>query len=311
MKRWLNGLTRRASKFLARRGPYRFALKKWSAIDDIDVAVKVLGTEFFRYQLEPTPLPFQDFRRFVVLAPHQDDETLGVGGTMALANSYGIKTTVIYTTEGEQFDGLTGQWITAETRDLEARRALRLVDAEMKKIGVSNTTPKPTKDNIQQLSSMLNEIRPDIIFVPWLLDAPSRHRLANHMLYWAAKSLTNFSPEIWGYQVHNSLYPNGIVDISSTIDLKREMLECFESQNQNYRRYDHLGICMAGWNSRYLTDAKHQTARFAELFFALPLSTHCELIEKFYFSDLKQTYRGDSPVIDGAEKLQAIMQSKS
>ncbi len=310
MSRWFDRILRRTSKFLARQGPYRFALKKWNAIDDIELAAQVLGTEFFRYQVEPTPLPFQDFQSFVVLAPHQDDESLGVGGTMALAQSYGIKTTVIYTTEGEQMEGPTKTGITAEVREREARRALNLVQADFKKISVSNIKPEPTAADIENLSAMLEDLRPDIIFIPWLLDVPTRHRLANHMLYWAVKPLANFSPEIWGYQVHNSLYPNGIVDITSTIDIKRKMLECFESQNENYKRYDHLGVCLAGWNSRYLAYSPHKTPWFAELFFALPLTVHCEMIERFYFPDLEQTYRGDATVIRGAKKMDAAMRAR-
>jgi hypothetical protein len=60
---------------------------------------------------------------------------------------------------------------------------------------------------------------------------------------------------------------------------------------------------MGAWNSRYLPEDAAGEARYAELFFALPLSEHLAMIERFYFRDLRQTYRGHDRVQSGIMRL--------
>jgi hypothetical protein len=105
--------------------------------------------------------------------------------------------------------------------------------------------------------------------------------------------------------VHNTLFPNGYVDITDVSEQKRELLECFESQNNHHARYDHLAMGMAAWNARFI---KTVEARYLELFFALPLAELLALVERFYLADLRATYRGHGAVFPGAVALhEAVM----
>lgn len=67
-------------------------------------------------------------RRFVVVAPHPDDETLGVGGLLATLIRQGREVAVIAVTDGES-SHVPGDWWTAEilrsARPAESTRALR------------------------------------------------------------------------------------------------------------------------------------------------------------------------------------------
>ena len=66
----------------AQRGPYRFLVSKWDAIDDVNLAARVLGTEFFSSKLAPVPLDLENIGPVLVVAPHQDDEIIGAGGSL-------------------------------------------------------------------------------------------------------------------------------------------------------------------------------------------------------------------------------------
>ena len=112
---------------------------------------------------------------------------------------------------------------------------------------------------------------------------------------------------MWGYQVHNTLYPNGYVDVTDKITEKRELLEIYRSQIEFGQRFDHMAVGMAAWNARFLPNSTAK--RYVEVFFTLPLHEYVTLVESFYLRDLRATYRGDSRVISAASAVhQAVMQ---
>ena len=112
------------------------------------------------------------------------------------------------------------------------------------------------------------------MLVPWLLDTP-KHRIVNHLLWLANRCSTIPYCEVWGYQVHNSLIPNGYVDITAIAEEKWSILKRYTSQNLHLKRYDHMAKGMAAWNCRFLPDYKADpVARYVEVFCALPLHEH-------------------------------------
>jgi LmbE family N-acetylglucosaminyl deacetylase len=85
--------------------------------------------------LAPTPPPGRE-RRILVLSPHCDDETLGLGGTIAQARRNGVPVTVAFLTNGDGFPLAAGRELRdvrltpadyvrfAERRQQETLRAL-------------------------------------------------------------------------------------------------------------------------------------------------------------------------------------------
>ncbi|MFN0279982.1 MAG: PIG-L deacetylase family protein [Pyrinomonadaceae bacterium] len=294
----------------AERGPYRFLVRKWDEVSDIDLATRVLETEFFEKEIIPAPLPIEKFKSILMISPHQDDETIGAGGTLLLAAAAGAKIDVLYTT-----DGATNNQPHTETREEyvsvrneEARKVCDRLGADVHHLNISNTGPQPTTDDLDQLARIVNDVNPDLILAPWILDSPAKHRLTNHLLWLAHQrnKLRNF--EVWGFQVHNTLFPNGYVDITSVADEKRELLEYFRSQNDHGVPFDHLAMGLAAWNSRFLDGSKERA--YVEVFFALPLYELLRLVERFYFTDFVATYRGHSQVLPGALAIhETVMKS--
>jgi len=308
----MSGLIRRIHRqirrFTIRRkksGPYRFLIRRWESICDIDLATGVLDSQFFDSVLVPQPLPVTQLRSIIVLAPHQDDETIGAGGLLLLARNAGIELHVIFITDGRS-KGAVPYAATPEEvvqiRNQEASKVCDRIGAQRHHIGINNANPCPTFNDLDCLSSKIESISPQVVLVPWLLDTP-KHRLVNHLLWLANCRQALPDCEIWGYQVHNSLIPNGYVDITDVADEKRQLLEYYASQNRHVKRYDHISMGMAAWNCRFLPNYKADpVARYVEIFFALPLQDHLKLIESFYLSDLNSTYRG-LPVAEGMKQF--------
>ena len=292
------------------QGPYRFLVRKWEDLSDIDVALRVVEIEFFKNCLTPIPLPIEKLRSILVLAPHQDDEIIGAGGALTIASAVGVKIDVLYITDGSgkgSVDGATPANL-AQIRDQEAQEVCRKLGARMHRLGISNYAPEPTLRNIDQMSEIIKDVNPEVVMAPWLLDSPAKHRLVNHLLWLANRRNVLPQFEVWGYQVHNSLFPNGYVDITDVAEQKRELLECFRSQNEYKTRYDHLAMGMAAWNARFFNSV---TPKYIEIFFTLPLHELLRLVETFYFPNMAATYRGQRNVISGAMALHQEVVSSS
>lgn len=282
------------NKVFAKRGPYRFVIKNWDRLEDVNLVQKIMNTEFFKDTIKPQPLLLEKFNNYLILAPHQDDESIGAGGLMLYLKDLNKKIDVVFTTDGAQhINGYTPQEVS-ELRNEEAQQALSFTGAAIHQIPVSNMSIKVKKEHIEQLSNLIEELKPDVILLPWLLDSPVKHRVTNHMLYLANKHKgVNSKIEIWSYQVHNTIYPNAYLDITSKIEEKKKMVEAYHSQNENFICYDHLVTGMNAWNSRFLTYKPQQVKRqFIELFFTLPVKDYLGLIERFYLPNIKEVYKG-------------------
>jgi LmbE family N-acetylglucosaminyl deacetylase len=290
----------------AKDGPYRFAIKSWQGISDLNLAAGVLETECFRTEVEPVPLPVESLRSILVLAPHQDDEAIGAGGLMLLAAKAGVKIDVLYVTDGAQnkMPGVDMRPI----RESEARSACSKLGATVHQLGISNLSPEPTLHDIDRFAAIIHSIKPDVIMAPWLLDWPPKHRMTNHLLWLAFKRRGLPKFEVWGYQVHNTPFINSYVDITAVADEKASLLKCYVSQN-NERRYDLMTMGLAAWNARLIPASP--TARFVEAYLALPDVEFFRLVESFYFADLVATYRGKIPLVSNLAALHKSVTGQS
>jgi LmbE family N-acetylglucosaminyl deacetylase len=285
-------------------GPYRFLVRRWDDVSDIELALRVLETEFFREELKPLALPVTGVTSILVIAPHQDDETIGAGGALLLAAAAGAKIDILYITDGASrtpaFAGKNAEYV--QLRDAEARAVCDKLGARMHQIGVSNTHPKPTVDDLEKLSATIRDLAPQVVMAPWVLDSPPMHRLCNHMLWLADRVAPLPAFELWGYQTANTLPPNGYVDITSVAQAKRELLELFHSQNDYFLRYDHVAMGLAAWNQRFVAGT---TARYIETFFTLPSAEALSMIGRLYPQDLAITYRKHHAALPAMAALHA------
>ena len=220
---------------------------------------------------------------------------------MRKAVDAGAKVQVLFVTDGAQANLGVGMEESVKLRRKEAQSACQLVPCEMKELGISNAAPEPSVTDIAALRNAIDEFKPDFVFVPWLLDVPIKHRMVNHML-WLCDKQSPLKCEIWGYQVHNNLFPNVYVDITQQIDVKQKMLECFRSQNENFKRYDKIAIGLSAWNSRF---AENKTVEYVETFMALPKEAYLNLVGNFYFDRFEQVYRNNDSLCSAMKRLHA------
>jgi len=122
----------------------------------------------------------------MVFSPHQDDETLGCGGTIALKREHGIPVTVVFLTDGGQgFVDLDAhsQGKIIQTRKQEAVTALEVLGVKESSIyfldkpdGKLQFLAREERQNtIQQVTELLKTHQPGEVYVPHRRDCHKDH----------------------------------------------------------------------------------------------------------------------------------------
>lgn len=145
----------------------------------------------------------------IVFSPHQDDETLGCGGMIALKRQLGVPVKVVFVTDGR---GGRPQWIKPEeivdVRKQEAVAALSILGVASSDIhffaqkdGDLATLPyEQHQQIIEQLAQLLQTYLPGEVYVPHSQDLHSDHE-ATYQLVRAAIAKSGIQVELWQYPI--------------------------------------------------------------------------------------------------------------
>ncbi|MDQ3365093.1 MAG: PIG-L family deacetylase [Myxococcota bacterium] len=186
-------------------------------------------------------------RRVLVLAPHADDETLGVGGTLARHVADGDEVHVaVVTGHGDDPHPLWPRETWDKIRD-EARRAMQVLGIShlhFREVPAALVADQPTHRLNKVVGELVAAIQPEILYVPFLYDLHKDHREIFH----AASVAWRTSGEVgrgikavYCYEVQSETHwnapyleagflPNVWVDISAHLETKMRALRCYESQ---------------------------------------------------------------------------------
>jgi LmbE family N-acetylglucosaminyl deacetylase len=183
-----------------------------------------------------------DKPRMLVVAPHPDDEILGVGGTMARFTQAGGQLTIL--TVAAHMPPLFTEAVHRQTV-AEARKAHACVGAN-ESIFLDNPAVLlgdiPVPDFNRLILDVVNRIRPHILLLPYY-DRHIDHRIIFDAVMVAARPVGSgkhiqlvaayetLSETHWNApHLEPNFTPNWVVDISDTIETKLQAMACYESQ---------------------------------------------------------------------------------
>jgi len=178
--------------------------------------------------------------KVLVIAVHPDDETLACGGTLLKHKSNNDKIHWLIATDIKESEGFKKS--TVEKRKNEINKVENLFNFDsVSKLGLSTTKVDDYSMNslIEKISSVINKIRPDIIYLPFKSDIHTDHKKIFNAAYSCTKSFrypfikkiymmetlseTDFSLNI----KDESFMPNTFVDISDFMDKKIEIMNLY------------------------------------------------------------------------------------
>jgi len=226
-------------------------------------------------------------KRLLVLAPHPDDEILGLGGTLSFHLIKGSDVTIIYLTSGGYAAKPNSDATNlAKIRIAEANRLAK--DFKFKHhffdldgLALSSDI-KNNQHNVQKMVKHLNQLNPDEIYVPSFLDPHPDHLITNQILV-AALKLSKFeSCMILGYEIWGTIpFPNFFMDISDHFKNKMTMLNYHTSQ---LKLYNYERLCTTRNGMHYSLAALNSIHKkgFFEAFIKIPPDLYVEFVDEMF-----------------------------
>lgn len=178
----------------------------------------------------------------LIFAPHNDDEVLGVGGSIAKYIEQGDKVYICSVTVGN--DEARANEIKKEA--LEAHSYLGVTDTIFLNLPVVNLSSLPTSDLNKSINDVVVEIKPDIAFIPHRGDMHTDHKIVSQSAMVALRPINNPQLKaIYAYEtlsetewdiptVDNVFIPNVWVDISNSVNNKLEAMKYYKTQLYNF-----------------------------------------------------------------------------
>ena len=198
-------------------------------------------------------------KRFLVLAPHPDDEVFGCGGTLARLCERGAFVKVIVCTDGAARSN--DRAATIKTRQQESQQAAAVLGLPAPSfLGYEDRGLLYGEDLVSRIAELVNQYQVDALVAPSALEVHPDH----YALALAAAESVRRCPIVtvlYAYEVGAAIRPDILVDITPVLDKKALAMKCFVSE-LNYQAYDsHI----AGLN-RYRSYTLNQGETAAEAF---------------------------------------------
>ena len=218
-------------------------------------------------------------RNVLMLAPHPDDELVGCGGTLLELIEHGARVTIVQATDGSASSAL-------RHADESLRTSIRLEEARAvgEALGASrivywredNRALRCRGETVEQLRVALAELRPAMIFTPFVTDIHPDHFELNRILeralasapFDASGSQILYS-EIW------SLVPANVLCDVTAVEERVERLIMMYPTAMKVDDLVHLCEARNYYNACRLLGR----SGFVEAFLAVPTAAHAEIMK--------------------------------
>jgi len=176
--------------------------------------------------------------RVLVVAPHPDDETIGMGGTIAKLVSLSIPVRVIFMSNGVTSRDVARE--TVESRNRAARNAMDVLgvdDFNFFDFPDNRFDSLPILEIAKLLESEVSNFRPTVVFAPYRYDLNIDHQIASEATSIAVRpKLSNNVRLYLNYEILSStgwnhaapvFSPTVFVDIQNYWSLKLSALQAY------------------------------------------------------------------------------------
>lgn len=195
-------------------------------------AIKASLKKFYHSNKAVTPL--ENAKNVLVFAPHIDDETIGLGGTIRKYASNGTAVHIAIITDGNK-----SQTTGDATQNLAEIRKNELVSIQ-DLLGFSSIIYMEYQDSAmaqvessEPFKELIDRLKPEVIYTPSLIDAHPDHVFSSHLVADALKNSSHTPFFVREYEINCPVPPteiNCIIDITSEFEVKKQATTVFKSQ---------------------------------------------------------------------------------
>lgn len=168
-------------------------------------------------------------KTIIAFGAHPDDLEIGMGGTIAKLSAIGYSVQPVIAT--------LPNFVKSDTK--EGRKSESMLSAKV--MGCKypiflDLSPEQMvfgRKLVTLIDSLITEHKPDSVFTQWHGDSHQDHQILTSSVISACRNQNNlfmYETTIPGGITQNSFRPQLFVDITKTVDIKKNALECFQSQ---------------------------------------------------------------------------------
>ena len=181
-------------------------------------------------------------KNILVVSAHPDDEVLGVGGTLARHRDQGDDIHWLIATNIFEEQGYTIERVISRQKEIKLVAAKLHMKTYLLDYKTMTLTSGDLLTLVPRISSVFNEVKPEVIYVLNRSDAHSDHRVLFNAVMACTKSFrypsirevlmyeciseTEFAPIL----PEKVFQPNVFVDISKKMDEKLELMNIYDSE---------------------------------------------------------------------------------
>ncbi len=175
----------------------------------------------------------------LIFAPHNDDEVLGAGGTICKLADEGHNVIVCEVTSGPKYKMM-------QEEAGRAHRCLGVNQSIFLNLPFVRLKSIETVEINKSISDVVNKIKPEMVFVPFIGDMHIDHREVTESVLVAVRPVNNSTVKTiymyetlseTGWNIPNSersFMPDTWFDISAYLNKKLDAMKCYESQIKEY-----------------------------------------------------------------------------
>lgn len=180
--------------------------------------------------------------KVLVVAPHADDEVLGVGGTIAKYIDEGNEVYVCVMTTGHS--SMFPQEVLDKLRNeaIEAHKFLGINQTYFLDLPAVMLSEVPKHEVNKKINGVIDEVQPDVVFIPHFGDMHLDHYIVSQAAMVGVRPIKNHRIlEVYSYEtlsetewniphVTNVFIPNTYINITDYLDKKKTAMEQFTTQ---------------------------------------------------------------------------------
>jgi len=167
---------------------------------------------------------------WLVFAPHPDDETFGMGGSLLLAKEQNIETHVVFVTDGAM-GGEGDRELLVQKRMEEAKAAAsKLQVDQIYFFGESDRGLAVTEPLLARIRQLLQEIQPCSVFFPSPMEYHPDHRVTAELAWQSVRRIDEFHIDAYSYEISTLAPINVLIDVTEVADRKYEVVKIYASQ---------------------------------------------------------------------------------
>lgn len=276
MNRTINKIKFRLKEFICGFFYNYFIKKNLKFFLDLSVHQSILEALPFNFNSTNTKYKLPNDESVLIIAPHPDDELIGLGGTLQLLKENNCKVHIVYATTGH-----------AEKKDKIIEEAASVC----KFLGVQYTFlfNDPNKLDVSEglkIEKIIRKLKVQHLFTTFIMDDHDDHKRVNELIYPIVRDVKQM--KIWMYQIYTSIPPNYVVDITEVASKKYKALSMYKNV-KGERDWVHYSKGCDARMSRFL---RGHNALYAESFLVIDAYSYYDMCNIFFSNDKELIYKG-------------------